>query len=165
MLPTKRPRTIQIFLPTGDPSGIRIAEQTTSIMRLIEVPRCHVLAFAEMEEAKQVGLYFLVSCDGKDELYIGQSGEVGKRLLQHHQQGKKEWTRALVLISLTQNLTQTHALYLESLSIDKAKAAQRYDVTNSNAGQKPYTPVPLQADCDEMHQIGSLLRQRLAILF
>ncbi len=36
---TTRPRTIQIFLPDGDPSGIRIAELTTSIVRLIELPR------------------------------------------------------------------------------------------------------------------------------
>ena len=73
----KRPRTIQIFLPTGDPAGIRIAEQTTSIIRVIEVPRSDIAEFVKMPEAKQVGLYFLVSGDSKDELYIRQSGECG----------------------------------------------------------------------------------------
>ena len=34
-----RPQTIQIFLPSGDPQGIRIAEITTRIVRVIEVPR------------------------------------------------------------------------------------------------------------------------------
>ncbi|MGO2457714.1 MAG: GIY-YIG nuclease family protein [Vibrio casei] len=153
----KRPRTIQIFLPTGDPSGIRIAEQTTSIIRLIEVPRSEMADFVKMPESKQVGLYFLVSGDNKDELYIGQSGEVGSRLMQHYKDPKKEWEHALVLVSLTNNLTQTHVLYLESLSIEKAKDCQRYDLSNDNSGQKPHTPIPLKADCDEMHSIGSLL--------
>jgi len=153
----KRPRTIQIFLPTGDPAGIRIAEQTTSIIRLIEVPRSDIAEFVKMPEAKQVGLYFLVSGDGKDELYIGQSGDVGARLTQHHKDEKKDWERALVLVSLTNNLTQTHVLYLESLSIEKARQCQRYELLNGNGGQKPHTPIPLKADCDEIHEIGSLL--------
>ncbi|MBH0015176.1 GIY-YIG nuclease family protein [Pseudoalteromonas sp. NGC95] len=157
MISQKRPRTIQIFLPTGDPAGIRIAEQTTSIIRLIEVPRSDIAEFLKMPEAKQVGLYFLVSGDSKDELYIGQSGDVGSRLMQHYKDEKKDWERALVLVSLTNNLTQTHVLYLESLSIEKAKHCQRYELLNGNGGQKPYTPIPLKADCDEIHEIGSLL--------
>ena len=157
MISHKRPRTIQIFLPTGDPAGIRIAEQTTSIIRLIEVPRSDIAEFVKMPEAKQVGLYFLVSGDSKDELYIGQSGDVGTRLMQHYKDEKKDWERALVLVSLTNNLTQTHVLYLESLSIEKAKHCQRYELLNGNGGQKPHTPVPLKADCDEIHEIGSLL--------
>jgi predicted GIY-YIG superfamily endonuclease len=157
MIAQKRPRTIQIFLPTGDPAGIRIAEQTTSIIRLIEVPRSDIAEFVKMPEAKQVGLYFLVSGDSKDELYIGQSGDVGNRLMQHYKDEKKDWERALVLVSLTNNLTQTHVLYLESLSIEKAKNCQRYELLNGNGGQKPYTPIPLKADCDEIHEIGSLL--------
>ncbi len=155
----KRPRTIQIFLPSGDPSGIRIAEQTTSIIRLIEVPRSEMVEFVKMPESKQVGLYFLVSGDNKEECYIGQSGEVGSRLMQHHKNETKDWDweRALVLVSLTNNLTQTHVLYLESLSIGKAKECQRYNLLNVNGGQKTHTPIPLEADCDEIYDIGSLL--------
>ena len=150
------PRTILIFLPTGDPPGIRIAEQTTSIIRVIEVPRSDIAEFVKMPEAKQVGLYFLVSGDSKNELYIGQSCDVGART-QHHKDEKKDWERALVLVSLTNNLTQIHELYLESLSIEKARQCQRYELLNGNGGQKPHTPIPLKADCDEIHEIGSLL--------
>ncbi|BFM48548.1 GIY-YIG nuclease family protein [Marinomonas sp. THO17] len=157
MVTPKRPRTIQIFLPSGDPSGIRIAEQTTSIIRVVEVPRSDLADFLKMPEAQQVALYFLVSGDTKDEVYIGQSGDVRTRLMQHHKEAAKDWERALVVISLTNNLTQTHVLYLESLSIEKAKHCQRYELLNSNKGQKPHTPIPLKADCDEIHLIGSLL--------
>lgn len=152
-----RPRTLQIFLPNGDPSSLRVVEQTTSIMRLIEVPRRDLAAFMALDDAKQVGVYFLIIGENKDSLYIGQSGEVGKRLMRHHSEDKKDWDRALVLVSLTQNLTQTHALYLESLSIESAKACGRYDLINGNQGQAPHTPIPLKADCEEMHEIGRLL--------
>lgn len=33
------PKTIQIFLPFGDPQAIRVAEITTRIVRVMEVPR------------------------------------------------------------------------------------------------------------------------------
>lgn len=154
---TSRPRTIQIFLPSGDPSGVRVAEITTSIIRLIEVPRVLLATFLSMSEANQVGIYFLIGGDDSHTLYVGQSGEVGKRLLQHGKDPTKDWERALVLVSMTSNLTQTHALYLESLSIERAKSCQRYNLTNSNSGQRPFTPVPLQADCEEIHDIGSIL--------
>ena len=32
-------RTIQIYLPNGDQLGIRVAEITTSVLRMIEIPR------------------------------------------------------------------------------------------------------------------------------
>lgn len=153
----KQPRTIQIFLPDGDPSSIRVAEITTSIVRLIEVPRNQVAEFLKMPEAHQVGLYFLVGRENQDEVYIGQSGNVGHRLGQHLKDETKDWERALVLISLTNNLTQTHVLYLESLSIEKARQCGRYELVNGNRGQKPHTPIPLKADCEEIHRVGSLL--------
>lgn len=157
MTSEKQPRTIQIFLPSGDPSGIRVAEITTSIVRVIEVPRNQMAEFLKMPEAHQVGLYFLVGRENQDEVYIGQSGDVGHRLGQHLKTEKRDWERALVLISLTNNLTQTHALYLEFSSIEKAKQCGRYELVNGNNGQRPHTPIPLKADCDEIHRVGALL--------
>ncbi len=154
---SKRPRTIQIFLPSGAPTGIRKAEITTSIVRVIEVPRVQLSDFLLADEAKQVGVYYLIGGESQDTVYIGQSGGVGARLLQHAKNESKDWERALVMVSMTNNLTQTHVLYLESIGIENAKKSGRYIVVNGNAGQKPYAPVPLQADCDEIQEIGSLL--------
>jgi hypothetical protein len=55
-----RPQTIQIFLPTGDPRGMRVAEITTRIVRVIEVPRSQLADFLKIPEAQQVGVYFLM---------------------------------------------------------------------------------------------------------
>jgi len=146
------PKTIQIFLPTGNPRGLRVAEITTRIVRLIEVPRSLLDEFLKMPEAQQVGLYFLVGQADEEaipKLYVGQSGTVATRLTQHNQ-SKDFWTRALVAVSLTNSLTQTHATFLEWHCIGQAKQAGRYGLENANAGSKPHTPAPLEADCLEI---------------
>ena len=149
-----RPRTIQIFLPKGDPRGMRIAELTTSTVRVIDVPRALLRDFQEMPEAQQVGLYFLLGDSevaASTAIYIGQSGTVGERLLQHNK-SKDFWTRALIVISLTNNFTQTHTLFLEWWSIRAANEAGRYQIENGDVGSKPHTPAPLQADCEDIHE-------------
>lgn len=154
-----RPQTIQIFLPKGDPRGMRVAEITTRIVRVIEVPRSQLADFLKMPEAQQVGIYVLtgeLSDGGLPRAYIGQSGNVGNRLAQHNQ-SKDFWNRALVVISLTNSLTQTHALFLEWLAIAEASKAGRYSLENANAGTQPYTPAPLQADCHEIHETAATL--------
>lgn len=148
---TGRPRTIQIYLPHGGPRGLRVAELTTSIVRVIEIPRKLLEQYLATPEAKQVGRYFLINDDEDQEypaVYIGQTGGTGQRLVDHHKQ-KEFWNRALVVVSLTNSLTQTHALYLEWLGIKAANEAGRYKVENGNAGTKPHTPVSLEVDCQE----------------
>lgn len=51
-------KTIQIYLPKGNPRGLRLAEMTTRTVRLIEIPRIHIDDFFAMREVNQVGLYF-----------------------------------------------------------------------------------------------------------
>lgn len=147
------PQTIQIFLPSGDPQGIRVAEITTRIVRVIEVPRSLLTDFLQMPEAEQVGVYFLFGEDeerGAPKAYIGQTGSLKLRLTQHNA-GKEFWNRALVAVSLTNSLTNTHASYLEWLSIQKAQQASRYGLDNGNSGGRPHTPAPMEADCSEIH--------------
>jgi hypothetical protein len=83
-----RPQTIPIFLPAGDPRGMRMAEITTRIIRVIEVPHSQLGDFIKTPEAEQVGVYLLwgeLSEAGLPRVYIGHSGSVGSRLVQHHQ--------------------------------------------------------------------------------
>jgi hypothetical protein len=120
-----RPQTIQIFLPAGDPRGMRVAEITTRIVRVIEIPRSQLAEFIKTPEAQQVGVYFLMgelSDAGLPRVYIGQSGNVGSRLVQHNL-NKDFWNRAMVVISLTNSMTQTHALFLEWFAISEASPA------------------------------------------
>ena len=153
-------KTIQIYLPTGNPRGLRVAEMTTRTVRLIEVPRIHIADFLSMPDAKQVGLYFLIGdTDSTDKplLYIGQTGDLTQRLKSHHN-GKDFWTRVFVMLSTNNTITQTHALYMEHKAIQIATDVGRYDLQNGNNGSKPHTPAPLQADCEELfHTLDILL--------
>jgi len=153
------PKTIQIFLPGGDPRGIRVAELTTRIVQVIEVPRSLLQDFLKMPESDQVALYFLFgeAEDGSEQaVYIGQTGDLRARLVSHNQK-KEFWERALVLISRTNSLTQTHALFLEWHCIQATRTAGRYPDLNGNSGSKPHTPAPLAADCLEIFETGQVL--------
>ena len=153
------PKTIQIFLPGGDPRGIRIAEITTRIVQVIEVPRSLLQEFIKMPESGQVALYFLIGEEGDNtgpKVYVGQTGDLRTRLVSHNQK-KDFWQRALVLISRTNSLTQTHALFLEWHCLQAVMEASRYADQNGNNGSKPHTPAPLEADCREMFETGSAL--------
>ena len=154
-----RPKTIQIFLPGGDPHGIRVAEITTRIVQVIEVPRSLLPDFLKMHESTQVALYFLFgeSDDGTaQKVYIGQTGDLQKRLVTHNKE-KEFWERALVLISRTNSLTQTHAMFLEWHCLEATRKAGRYTDENGNSGSKPHTPAPLEADCLEIFETGQVL--------
>jgi len=80
-----------------------------------------------------------------------------KTRLSQHNAAKEFWNRALIAVSLTNSLTNTHASYLEWLSIQKALLAGRYVMDNGNAGAKPHTPAPMQADCTEIHDTMRML--------
>lgn len=153
-----KPQTIQIFLPGGDPQGIRISEITTRIVQVIEVPRSLLQEFAQLNESKQVALYFLFgeADDSEETVYIGQSGNCIDRLISHNKK-KDFWERALVVISRTNSLTQTHALFLEWYCIQAVREAGRYSDENGNSGSKPHTPPPLEADCHEIFDTAKTL--------
>ena len=153
------PKTIQIFLPGGDPRGIRVAEITTRIVQVIEVPRSLLQEFLKMPESDQVALYFLFGEpeDGTEpKVYIGQTGGLRARLVKHNKE-KDFWERALVLISRTNSLTQSHALFLEWQCLQATRKAGRYVDENGNSGSKPHTPAPLEADCLEIYETGRTL--------
>ena len=153
------PKTIQIFLPHGDPQGIRVAEVTTRTVRAIDMPRKLLPEFARMKESKQVGVYFLFGASDEDEresVYIGQTGDLGKRLVRHD--AKKEfWKKAIVIVSRTDSLTQTHALFLEWHCLQVSREADRYANANGNSGSQPHTPAPLEAECLEIFETAKTL--------
>jgi len=158
---TMVPKTIQIFLPSGDPRGIRIAEVTTRIVQVVEVPRSRLKEFFAMPECQQVGLYFLCgNADVEDgpKVYIGQTGNLKQRLTKHNKSEDKDfWDRVLVVLSRTNSLTQTHALFLEWHCLQATRAAGRYSDENGNSGTRPHTPRPLEADCLEIYETASTL--------
>lgn len=154
-----RAQTIQIYLPSGDPAGLRVANLTTRTVRVFDVPRSLLSDFLKRPEAGQVGVYYLFGSneDETPQCYIGQSGNVGVRLKQHTGGDKQFWTRAMVAVSLTNEWTATHVAYLEWSSVALATSAGRYLLENGNQASRPFTPEPLQADCQEFLETIAVL--------
>ncbi|MDZ7914497.1 GIY-YIG nuclease family protein [Rhodococcus sp. NPDC078407] len=150
-----RAQTIQIYLPGGNPAGIRVASLTTRTVRVFDVPRTLLTEFTKLSVSRQVGVYYLFGDNDDDRTaYIGQTGNVSTRLGQH---SSKDWERAMVAVSLTNEWTSTHVAYLEWLSIQAARRADRYTLTNGNDASNPFTPDPLEADCHEFLDTISIL--------
>jgi len=160
---TNTPKTIQIFLPSGEPTGIRVAEITTRIIRVIEVPRLLLGDFFSMPEAAGGAVYFLFGENedsGKPSVYIGQTGDLKKRL-KKHKKDKEFWQRVVVMVSRAESLTTEHSLYLERLCIKRAVEAKRYATENGTEGNKLNTPKPLEAECEELFETGKILLSTL----
>ncbi len=154
------PLTIQIYLPFGDPQGIRVAEITTRTVQVFDVPRTEIAAFFSMPESNQVAVYYLFGTEVEDrrtQCYIGQTNSVRQRFKDHLAQ-KAFWSRSLIAVSRTNTKTDTHARYLEWRSIQQGHESGRYALENGNTGSRPHTPAPLEAECEEIFDtIGTLL--------
>ncbi len=59
----KTPKTIQFFLPHGDPQGIKFAEFTNRIPLAIFLPRSKINEISERPEIRYAGVYFLFGDD------------------------------------------------------------------------------------------------------
>lgn len=162
----KRPQTIQIFLPTGDPNGIRQAEITTRSVRVFDVPRSELKQFTETSESTQPGLYFLLSDengDGEPEVYIGESDSLRDRLKNHD--SKRTWDRVVAAVSTSNSWTKVHVQYMERQAISLAKAAGARQLGNSAAGYSSHVPAPLVADCEEYLETIRVLVSTLGFNF
>ncbi|MEO0743581.1 MAG: GIY-YIG nuclease family protein [Bacteroidota bacterium] len=143
-----RPRTIQIFLPDGNPRSVRIAEITSRTVHAVEVPRGSFEVAKGRDELRQVGLYFLFGEDesrAKPLVYIGESEDCYTRLLQHHQ-GKDFWSRAVAVTSKTLRFDKAQVRWLEWHAIREATRIGRFTTKNATAPSEPYITEPVQAD-------------------
>lgn len=156
-----KPRSINIFLLDGDPNGIRVAQISMSTIQAIAFRRNQLRrvrkAFPEIERP---GVYILIGADedvqDRQLAYIGESEGVGARLSYHNsneagRDAKGFWTDTVVLISKDENLTKSHARYVEACLIRGVGSNPRWTLPNSrtpsdDAGK---LPLPDRAAMDE----------------
>ncbi|AOZ70705.1 hypothetical protein LPB142_16340 [Rhodobacter xanthinilyticus] len=156
-----KPRSINIFLLDGDPNGIRVAQIMMSTIQAIAFRRNKLgdvrKTFPEIERP---GVYILIGEDESEPdrqlAYIGESEGVGDRLAYHNSNekgtdAKAFWTDTVVLISKDENLTKSHARYVEACLIRGAGSNPRWSLPNikrphETAGK---LPLPDRAAMDE----------------
>ena len=156
------PQTIQIFLPDGNPRGIKIAEITNRTIKAILFPRNQFEAILQRPELANVGFYFLfgVADNGHEMAYIGDAEDCAERLKQH-QRNKDFWNYAVVIISQTHAFTKTHVKYLEYVAIKKASETGRYDLDNSAIPNRPHITESMEADAEDCFEIAKVLLSTL----
>jgi hypothetical protein len=105
ILNTATAKTIQIYLPTGEPRGIRIADITTRLVLAVLIPRSELATGKQRWELDHLGVYFLFGEDedgAKPIVYIGQTEDARKRF-DSHNKTKTFWKTAIFGVSKSQN--------------------------------------------------------------
>lgn len=139
-------KTIQIYLPDGNPRSLKIAEITSRTVSAILIPRSKLDEANERNELNNVAIYLLFSNEeSNSKVYIGEAENCMSRLKQHNK-SKDFWTHAVAFISKTQYFTKTHIKFLEWLCYDIANKANRYMLENNNIPSKPHISESVEAD-------------------
>ena len=157
---TKRGKTIQIYLPDGNPRSVKIAEFTSRTVQAILIPRAQLEQVYKRSELSNVGVYLLFgenTAGNSSLLYIGEAEDCHTRLKQHNR-NKDWWNMALVCVSKTAEFTKAHVKYLEWYAHDIAKEIGRYKLENGNTPPKPHISEPVEADLlDHFETISTLV--------
>lgn len=141
-------KTIQIFLPDGNPRGVKVAEFTSRTLQAVLVPRAQLDFACSRKELSRVGLYFLFGEIGPEDalqVYIGEAEDCAVRLKQHNK-AKDWWTVALVCVSKTAEFTKSHVKFLEWHCHQAATTAGRFKVDNSTVPTKSHVSESMEAD-------------------
>lgn len=143
---------ISIFLPDGNPNGVKMVEIKNRNIRGFFIPRAQlkdVYGSEEFKGLKNPSLYFLVVRGGED-IYIGEAENFLDRVHRHNIE-KSFWDTAIVF---TGDLDKADVKLLESIAIAEARTAERFKLKNANASSTPnlhrFKIAALQEYCDDM---------------
>lgn len=162
------PFTIRIFVPDGDPEGVRIIDRMNWTGVGIAFPRSEWLKVKKRPEFEKTGVYILVGYREEDDelqtLYIGQ-GDGIKRRIDSHFQHKDFWDWGIGFTSNSGGLNRAHITWLEYALIERANQAGRCHLDNGNVPQEPALIESEKADIQgflrEIFQILPLMGLRV----
>lgn len=142
------PFTIRIYVPEGDPEGLRIIDRQSSPSKFFAFPRNKWDQIKNRPELIGAGIYILSGYSKpEDELptvYVGQADTIKNRIEQHLK-NKDFWDKAVIFVS-DNKINSTHAKWLEHKLIDRVLKANRSIVENANNPQEPTISEAEQAE-------------------
>ena len=134
-----KPYSIKVFLPGGDPDGLRIIEKSNWSGVGLVIPRSLFGEGKQRKELGRTGVYVLVGPpeeSGLPRVYVGEGDPIRPRLEQHA--AKKDfWTSCIAFTSKDENLNKAHVQYLEARLVTLAAEAKRCVLDNGNAPALP----------------------------
>jgi hypothetical protein len=136
---SRRGFSVNVFLPSGDPDGLKVVEKSNWTGRGLVIPRAIFAESRSRAELDRTGVYLLVGPSESSSLpalYVGEGDPVKPRLDQHAKL-KDFWTHAVVFTSKDSNVNKAHVQRLESRLVELANAAKRCDLENGNMPAPP----------------------------
>jgi hypothetical protein len=132
------PFTIRIFVPGGDPEGVRLIDRMNWTGLGIAFPRSKWIDVRQRSEFTRTGVYILVGHPEDDlpTIYIGQGDDVKVRI-ESHAQKKDFWDWGIIFVSNSGGLNRAHVTWLEYALVNRAISAQRCRLDNGNTPQEP----------------------------
>jgi len=130
---TLKPFSVRIFVPSGDPEGVRVVSRDDWPGKAVVFPRALLGEVKGRKEFAQPGVYLLT---GGKQLYIGEGDPLGDRL-ESHARNKPFWRRAVFFTAEGGRLNKAHVQHLESRLIALAHEAGLAQMDNGNKPQAP----------------------------
>lgn len=135
-------KTITTYLMTGNPKGSRYILISNRICMMYVIARSELSLAYRIKKLKYPSFYILL---GQDEdktpmAYIGQTENFTERVRQHDYK-KQFWNRALIFVSIgddVQSTTKADVEYLEYKGYKLAKKVNRYSLSENK--QEPKEP-------------------------
>ncbi len=145
--------SVRIFIPGGDPEGLKIVEKSNWTGQGIVFPRPLFAEARKRPELKRTGVYVLwgpVESSQLPRAYVGEGDSVLSRL-DLHAKNKDFWTHGVVFTSKDHNLNKAHVKYIEARLVALANKAKKCEIDNGNMPQ-----APLLSEADRVDAEGFL---------
>ena len=143
------PFTIRIFVPDGDPEGVRLIDRMNWTGLGLAFPRVKWPEIKQRSEFLRTGVYILVGYTEEDDdlptIYIGQADGLRNRI-HSHVQNKDFWDWGVVFVSTSGGLNRAHVTWLEYALVNRAAQTKRCHLDNGNAPQEPAMTEAEKAD-------------------
>jgi len=146
----QRPFSIRIFVPGGDPDGLRLVEKSNWTGVGVVFNRSNFKQVVGRPECERTGVYVLVGGSEDSALptiYVGEGDPVKDRLTQH-QQKKDFWDWAVYFVTKDNSLNKAHVQHLESRLHDLARSAKQCNLDNAVAPAPPTLSEAERADVE-----------------
>lgn len=156
-------KQVRLFLVDGKPGGLMTAEIGNWTGHVLRGKRLELGEIRKRTEASRTGIYILFgsNAEGDDVAYIGESDNVGKRLVDHDSK-KDFWDEVAIITSKDANLTSAHVRYLESRLVRIARTVGRVALENVQ-GPTGGADLP-EADASDMDYFIEQVRILMPVL-
>ena len=134
-----RPFSIRIFVPDGDPDGLRLVEKSNWTGIGVVFNRTGYKQVVSRPEFDRTGIYVLVGFSEESvlpTLYIGE-GDPVKNRLNNHYSNKEFWDWGVFFVTKDSSLNKAHVKHLESRLLELAKSAKQCRLDNTQTSLPP----------------------------